>query len=82
MHCYEGLFFFISSSTTGPTRIETGLDWAGTGWRNTAFRYDDLIWPRGTTGAFPPLFFSITWSEAEDWLVRRAVGSTADEADG
>lgn len=24
MHCYDGLFFF-SSSTTGPTRIETGL---------------------------------------------------------
>lgn len=78
MHCCGGVFFFICPRQPG--RPGSRLDWAGIGWRDTAFWCNDLIRPRGFTGAFvASLFFPITWLEAEEWLVQRAVGSTADE---
>lgn len=50
MHCCDGGFFFICPRQPG--RPGSRLDWAGIGWRDTAFWYNDLIRPRGFTGAF------------------------------
>lgn len=63
MHCCGGVFFFICPRQPG--RPGSRLDWAGIGWRDTAFWCNDLIRPRGFTGAFvASLFFPITWLEA------------------
>lgn len=56
MHCYHGGFFFICPRQPG--RPGSRLDWAGMGWRDTAFWYNDLIRPRGFTGAFVASLFS------------------------
>lgn len=80
MHCYDGLFFyFILDNRADQDRDWTGreLD-GGTQHFGTTIEYGqgDLLVP------LPLSFFLSVWLEAEDWLVQRAVGSTADECDG
>jgi hypothetical protein len=68
MHCYDALFSFLRS-TTGPSRIETGL---GGNWverHSISVRRFNMA--RGINWCLSASLFLSVGSEAEDWLVQR-----------